>query len=230
MSLWSSIMGSGPKTQREAIYNPEQMAALQQLTGYQRQTAPQVVDFLQNLISGQQGADAFKPVALREFQQETIPGLAEEFTALLGEGGLRSGGYEGALANAQAGLAERLALHEQERQMQQNQLGLSASAQLANYLSPGFNQQYQEVTTPGRKGLLGYAIPAIGTAAGMFLGGPGGAALGNSLGQGLAGMFSKGGQAGAKAGSSAWYKNPAVLQQGMSMLGAQGGGLLNFAL
>lgn len=65
--------------------------------------------FLQNLLSGSPEATAaFEAPAMRQFQEQIVPGLAERFSGL-GAGAQRSSAFSQALGAAGAGLSENLA-------------------------------------------------------------------------------------------------------------------------
>lgn len=129
------------------------------------------------------GGGDFAPVAqhaMSQFASDTVPGLAERFTALGGGGtGLGSSAFQGALGSAGAGLQESLAamgsqygLQQRGLDQNQQQLGLQQQGQnqthLINLLRTLLNPQQDYAYTPGRQGFL----PALGQGAG---------ALGSSL-------------------------------------------------
>lgn len=130
---------------------------------------PEQSQIMQNLAQmGAQNFD-FGPIEQREvkrFQTETIPGLAERFTAQ--GGGQRSSAFQGALGQAGSDLGERLA-------------GLRANFG-AQQLGFGLQPQFESSIQPSSPGFeanigagLGSALPGIAQLAGnYFLGGKGG--------------------------------------------------------
>lgn len=110
----------------------------------------------------------------RRFNEETIPGLSEQFAGM-GSGGLSSSGFRNAAVSAGTDLNERLgAIRAQLRQ--QGAAGLSGlgSQALGNYTQEVVSQQ-------GTPGLAGPALGALGTAALGPIGGVLGGIAGNYL-------------------------------------------------
>lgn len=143
---------------------------------------PQINPQLQGLLSQTLGQlktnsqGGFAPIeqqARRQFQTQTIPGLAERFTSL-GDSAQRSSAFQGALGNAASGLESNLAALKGQHGMQQNQQLM----QLLSMLLPTQEQVYK----PEEPGFLGSFAPALGSIAGSALTGFG---LGGPIGAGL---------------------------------------------
>lgn len=101
---------------------------------YNRFTQPQQSAMNQLLMQGMQNAD-FGPIEQREinrFQTQTVPGLAERFTAM--GNGQRSSGFQQALGMAGAGLGQDLAAQRSQFGMQQ--LGMGLQPQTENVFRP----------------------------------------------------------------------------------------------
>ncbi len=154
-------------------------------------------DYYRNLLSDD-SADmaAFAAPEQRRYQEETIPGISEQFAGM-GAGGLTSSGFRNAQNQGAIDLSERLGqIRANLRQAGAQGLQHAGQIGLQNY-------SQNMVTQPGSEGFLSQIGPAIGTAAGAYFGGPAGAAAGNQLGQGL-GQAAKnsfgGNQVGAKTG------------------------------
>ena len=157
----SQIQGVSP-------YDPAQLDAMKRL----RQTG---FDILANPSQG------FEPIAQQartQFQQKTVPMLAERF---LGSGqNLASSGLTQQLSQGGAGLEEALAALQTQYGMQNRAQGLSA-------LGMGLSPQFQFFQTPEQQGLVGSLLPmALQAGLGYLTGG----GLG-SLFSGLSGLFSK---------------------------------------
>jgi hypothetical protein len=131
--------------------------------------------YLQNLLQGgPQATSAFEAPYLREFQQRTIPALAERFAGL-GSGALSSSAFQQALGSAGAGLQEQLAALRSGLQMQALPQALGFAQQpIANRL--GFTQLGLGTQAQGyvpqqlpfwQSALLGLA-PGLGQLGGMF--------------------------------------------------------------
>jgi len=131
-------------------------------------------DYYRNLLSDQsQDYNAFAAPQLRQFNEQTIPGLSEQFAGM-GAGGLSSSGFRNAAVNAGTDLSERLgAIRAQLRQ--QGAQGLMGLAQ------GGLQQFNENIYRPAQPGFAESFAPAIGGLAGSFLG-PVGAAAGNAAG------------------------------------------------
>jgi hypothetical protein len=142
-------------------------------------------DYYRNLLSDNpQDLQAFAAPELRRYQQEIVPGLAEQFAGM-GAGGLSSSGFQNAQNQGAVDLAERLG------QIRAN-LRQAGAAGLKNIGQLGLGNYSQNmVTQPGTEGLLGSLAPAIGTALGTAVGGPLGGAIGGAAGSWFGGKGNK---------------------------------------
>jgi hypothetical protein len=150
---------------------------------------PQAMSYLEQLLSQSSeglrnpyaGFDPIAQDATRDFNTQTIPGIAERFTAL--GGGQRSSAFQGALGSAGSGLAQKLAAMKAEYGLK-NRDSLLRQGQLG--LTPQFETQYKERGTGFLENLLSQLLgPGLSGAAGAY---------GKSLGQ-FAGNKSFGNQA-----------------------------------
>jgi hypothetical protein len=106
----------------------------------------------------------------QEFEQQTIPGLAERFAGLgaMG-GGLSSSGFAQSLGAAGANLQTQLAQMKQQYQRQSINDLLGQYNQLTNtYLG---QRPFENTYQPGSTGLIGGATNAFAQGAGRMLGG-----------------------------------------------------------
>lgn len=147
--LGKSLFGSEGQTLQTQRFGPEQLQALQQL--------------LQQGIGGlqQQQQFDFAPIAQQareQFSQQTVPSLAERFTAL---GGQRSSAFPQALGQAGANLESNLAA-------QGAQFGMQGQDQqnrfLMSLLGLGLTPQFENAYKPGTPGLTGALGQGIGSA------------------------------------------------------------------
>lgn len=140
------IFGQGAKTKTQPIYNPEQEDLLNQLLGSLQQQIPAGLQNLQNILGGEEGAfDAFQAPARRDFEQKTLPTIAERFTGTFGAGSQRSSAFGQALGTAGRELEENLA-------SQRAGLQSDAFSQLMQLLGPALaprQYQYQQPRQPG---------------------------------------------------------------------------------
>lgn len=151
------------------------MAFLDFLTGTKGTFNPLPTTPLQQQITQQIGQKAssllskdnqfnFAPIAEQaraNFQQRTIPTLAERFTAM--GGGLRSSAFQGALGGASSALERDLAALQQQYGLQQN----AQQNQLLQILL-GLSSQPQFSYTPPTPGLLQPLVGALGSGLGMY--------------------------------------------------------------
>lgn len=125
-------------------FTPQQQSALSQL--------------LSMGLGGLQDPTAgFAPIEERarmQFQDRTIPSLAERFTAM---GGQRSSAFQQALGQAGAGLESQLAA-------QRAQFGQQNIGQLLQLLQLGLQPQIDRAMIPGGPGVLGSLAQGIGSA------------------------------------------------------------------
>lgn len=139
----------------------------------------EAADYYRNLLSDDSADyNAFAAPALRQFREDIVPGLSEQFAGM-GAGGLSSSGFRNAQVAAGTDLAERLgALRANLRQ--QGAQGLQGIGQVG---LQNFSQNM--VTQPGSQGFLAPALGAVGTAAL----GPIGGAIGNMAGNWMQNSF-----------------------------------------
>ncbi len=171
---------SQPGYKQISKLGPEQQGAysgLQQLGG---QAYGQLGNYYNDLMSdNSQAFQSFAAPEQRRFNEQTVPDLAEQFAGM-GSGALSGSGFRNAAVSAGTDLSERLgAIRAQLRA--QGEQGLQSIGQQA--LQPYHENVYEQ---PQGNFLTGIA-PLAGTAAGAFLGGPGGAAIGGAMGNWISG-------------------------------------------
>lgn len=145
-----SLFGTDPQVQEFQRFSPQQ----QQL---QDQMISALGPLLQQLQPGQSGK--LSPLLKqreRAFREQTVPSLAERFT---GVGGQRSSAFQSALGAAGAGHQQDLAA------LQMQGLQQLLGPLLQGSLQPSF----ERAMTPGRSGLLGTGLEALGQGAGAYL-------------------------------------------------------------
>lgn len=116
-------------------------------------------DYYRNLLSDDSADfNAFAAPEIRRFNEETLPGIGEQFAGM-GSGGLSSSSFRNAAVNANTDLAERLGSIRANLRMQgaQNLQNLGQQS-LGNY-------SQDVMTDPGSEGLVGN----IGNAASSFI-------------------------------------------------------------
>ena len=122
----------------------------------------EAADYYRGLLGGQ-GFDEMAAPELRRFQEETIPGIAEQFAGL-GSGGTFGSSFRNTMSSAGAGLAERLAAMRQGLRSQ-GATGLMGIGRM------GLTPHMENVLMQRRPGFLEQMAPFAGAALGAF-GGP----------------------------------------------------------
>lgn len=120
-----------------------------------------------NLSNNPEDFQAFAAPQLRKFNEETVPGLSEQFAGM-GSGGLSSSGFRNAALNAGTDLSERLgAIRASLRQQSAQGLQNIGQVGLGNY-------SQNMVTEQGTPGLLSQVAPLAIKGAAAYFGGPAG--------------------------------------------------------
>jgi len=160
---------TGQKIKEFFVGAPGQVQQLPLLNGQQQQLQGQNIQNVMQMLQGGQNAPSkfdFAPIAQQarnQFETQTIPSLAERFTAL--GGGQNSSAFQGALGNASADLESQLASLGSQFGMQNQQMDRDYLLQLLRFaLMPQFESQY----LPATGGLLGGAAQGAGQGLGQL--------------------------------------------------------------
>jgi hypothetical protein len=173
-SWYSALFGKPEQNYRQSNLDQGQQPIYQQQLGAAQGAGAggafgQSADYYRGLL-GDDSADfdAFAAPELRRFQEQTVPGLAEQFAGM-GSGGLSSSGFRNAAVGAGTDLSERLgAIRAGLRQ--QGAQGLQSIGQSS--LNTGYGENINRPETSGLLGGLAEgASKGLGQAAGSFLGG-----------------------------------------------------------
>lgn len=162
--------------------NPQQNQGFNQLIqmlrgqlGQSQGLFSQGSNYLQNLLSGSpESTQAFEAPAMRQFNQQIIPGIAERFA---GQGGLSSSGFQNALGSAGADLSERLAALRGGLQNQAAGQALGYAQQPQSNLQNLLGMNTQGIA-PEQMSFLQQLLVALSGGAGQGLGGLGSLAIG----------------------------------------------------
>lgn len=163
--LGGGLAGSGEPEKQIPLqkYTPQQQALMNQL-GQQGATG------LQGILNSPLDSKALEDEAMRQYQQQIIPGLMSTLTSAPTAGLQRSSAFGQQLGAAGTDLATRLAALRSQVAMQQQ--GLRANI-YGNMLGQGLNQQFEPMYKPQGQsfgqGLLGVA----GSMAGPYMQGMG---------------------------------------------------------
>ena len=168
MAFMDFLFGKEEKTKTKPIYNPEQEQLLNTALGGLQQQLPLGLQNLRNILGGDEASfDAFAAPARRGFEQKTVPGIAERFTSLFGEGSKSSSAFGQALGEAGKNLEEDI--FSQRIGLQQGAL-----AQLMQLFGPALSPREQDITSPAQAGFIPQLLLAIAGGAGSLLGGKSG--------------------------------------------------------
>tara|TARA_R110002126_G_scaffold51939_1_gene141838 strand:+ start:11631 stop:12158 length:528 start_codon:yes stop_codon:yes gene_type:complete len=160
--IFDFLFGSDDKTEQLPSMSPEQTQFLQQLMqmlggeGQLGQGQEEALSGLRELMDPSSAAQQrFADPYMQQFQQQTIPGIAEQFAGA-GGGALSSSGFGQALGSASAGLQSQLA---QLKSGLQQQSAQDIMGQFQNLSQQGLGAQpfgYQH--KQGSQGALGSAL------------------------------------------------------------------------
>jgi len=212
MGFWDKLgeFAAGTPAQLHQVnrFSPEVQTALQQLLG----------QGMQGLQNPTQGFQPIENQARANFNQQTIPSLAERFTGFTG-GASSSPSFISQLGQAGAGLDTNLAALK-------SQYGLQNQAQMMQLLGMATQPQFENYMQPGQEGFLQAALPAFGRAGMAALGG---SALGGTGGGIMSALMSLlgGGSSSNQSQQSAYpwmpssyrqqdfslFNNPSMMQQ-----------------
>lgn len=163
MSFMDFIFGEKEKTKTKPIYNPQQEQLLNTALGGLQSQLPLGLQNLRNILGSDEATfESFFAPARRNFDQKTLPGIAERFTSLFGEGSFGSSGFAQTLGEAGKDLEEDI--FSQRIGMQQDAL-----SQLLSLLGPATAPRQYQYTKPRRQGFLENILGALAQGAGAGL-------------------------------------------------------------
>lgn len=167
--------GSPQQDYQQSILTPEQQRLQGQGIAAGGQALQQAQGYYNDLFNPNgQNYNALSAPVMRQFNEEIVPGLAEQFAGM-GAGNLSSSGFRNAAVGAGADLSERLgAIRAQLRQQ--------GAAGLQGLYQQGLQPTSENIHRPQGQGFIDYASRALGTAAGSLLGPVGAAAGGEAAG------------------------------------------------
>lgn len=167
-SIWDILFGKSEKMQNVSTLNPQQQQAhnqyMQAISGQGAGGAfGDAADYYRSLLGGDSETEQqMAAPMMRQFQQDIIPGLSEQFAGM-GSGGLSSSSFRNAGVQAGTDLSERLAALRAGLR-QQGAQGLYQMGQGA------FNPVQENIFRPQTYGLAGEFASGAGKGVGMGLG------------------------------------------------------------
>ncbi len=211
---------SSLRPEQEGLYNQAVNAGMNRGAGG---AFGESADYYRDLMGNDSAEfNKFAAPQLRQYSQDIMPGISEQFAGM-GSGGLSSSGFQNAQVQGATDLSERLgAIRAQLRQQGAQGLQQIGQQGLQNY-------SQDRVTQPGSEGLLSMAAPIVGAGAGFAMGGPGGAMAGLQAGNWLRGGMGGGsgtnvgaktdpyGGGGGSPTASAQINNPYAQQGGFQL-------------
>ena len=155
-----TLFGRRQKHQQVPTFTPEQIQMVEQLLSQAQPFQQQSQDYYQQLLSGDPEAlRAFQAPIMRQFEEEILPGIAERFTGMMGEGSERSSGFLEAMRKGNIRLQELLGAQRAQLAGGAAQQGLQ---QYQNLLSFQQQPRFDFLNRPGTTGII---PPLIGSAA-----------------------------------------------------------------
>ncbi len=201
-NFFSSLFGGTPeKRENVSTLRPEQEPLYRQAVnaGLGRGAGGAIgdaSDYYRNLLSDNSADyNSFAAPAMRQYNQDIAPQIAEQYAGM-GAGGLSSSGFRNAQNQGSVDLAERLgAIRANLRQSGAQGLQNAGQIGLQN-----FSQNM--VTQPGSEGMASSLIPAVLGGIGTAVGGPVLGAIGGAAGGAVSNWFNgKGNKVGAQSGA-----------------------------
>lgn len=151
----SFLLGSKDKFKQLSTLEPGQEGLKNQLFNASGGAFGQAADYYKNLLSNNsEDFRSFAAPELRQFQEQTVPGLAEQFAGM-GSGGLSSSGFRNAAVSAGSDLSERLGAI-RARLREQGAQGLMGLGQ------QGLQRFNENVQIPGQEGFFSAIAPGVG--------------------------------------------------------------------
>lgn len=178
MNFMDWLFGHSPEMQQASTLNQGQQGLQNQLTGGMGQPSGSALNYLQQILSNDPEAfKAFADQAKMQFEQETVPGIAERFAGMGTAGAQDSSAFQQTLGRAGTEMTTQLEALKQ---------GLKGNAiqQLQGLMGGAFKPSFENVYDPGSYGAVGGLMQGVGQGVGSAIGGGGLGALFNSFGGG----------------------------------------------
>jgi hypothetical protein len=154
-SLSEILFGKSESFDKLSTKTPEQEQLISMLLGGSQEGGSEALQYLINLLGGD--LSAFEEPAMRQFQQEIIPGIAERFSGINAQG---SSAFQNALGGAGADLASTLA------QLRAQLQGEAADKFLGLGQNLTSQQTFENLYRPASKGLVQSGVESFAKSAG----------------------------------------------------------------
>ena len=165
---WQSLFGKPEQNYQQSTLSQAQQPLFQQLQAANMGSGAggsfgESADYYRDLMSNDsQNFNSFAAPAQRQFNEQVVPGLAEQFAGM-GSGGLSSSGFRNAAVGAGADLSERLG----SMRAQLRQQGAQGLQQLGQQGLGSFNEN---INRPETYGLIGGLAEGAGKGLGQAVG------------------------------------------------------------
>lgn len=144
------FVGAPGGVERFIPFTPQQQQAYDQVLSYA----------LQQLLGNNLDFGPLEEQARTKFYSQTVPSLAERFTAM-GSGAQNSSAFQGVLGRAGSDLEQSLAALKSQYNLQRQPL-------LQNLLNTGLQPRFESLYHPGNPGLLQGISQGVGTGLGLL--------------------------------------------------------------
>lgn len=183
------------RPEQEPLYQQSIQAGLQPGAGG---AFGQSADYYRNILDGQgteeEDYNAMQAPLMRQFREQIMPDLAEQFAGM-GAGAMSSSGFQNAAIGAGTDLTERLGAIRANLRNNANQYRMQAAQGLNQAGQQGLqNFDENRMVQEGSQGFLGQMMPAVTAAGAAYFGAPpqagyeAGKGLANATGFGQPGM------------------------------------------
>jgi hypothetical protein len=164
MGMMDWLFGSSGGMEQVSTLTPQQQALQNQLLGGLGGATGQGMEWLQMLLSQDPQAMAqFEAPLKRQFEQETVPGIAERFAGMGSHGAASSSAFNQTMGQAGRELSENLGAL-------RGQLGMQALSQLQGFLGQGMAPSFENIYKQPTTGVVGGVLQGVGSGVGMGLG------------------------------------------------------------
>jgi len=171
MALMDFLFGQPARTEQISRFTPQQTQMLNRGGAYGMQGLQNLAPQYQQLM---QGLD-FNPIeqnAMRQFQQQTVPGLAERFSSMGSGGAQGSSAFAQSLGGAGADLSSQLGALGAQYGLQRGQLGGQLLGQqgniFGNLANMGMQPQFDTMQYGAQPGLLQSLLGGMAPGAGYY--------------------------------------------------------------
>lgn len=156
--------GSKGNFQQVGRFTPQQQQLLNSILPMLQQSQGQGFDYLNSILGNDpQSFSQFEAPAMRQYQQEILPQIAERFAGLGSHGSQNSSAFQQTLGQSGRELSQNLA------SMRQNLKG-NALNQLTGLLGVGFQPSFESVYRQPTTGFAGGLASGLGQGASSLLG------------------------------------------------------------